>query len=439
MNFLLKHGHLVILFLNLAPIHTTETPNSQRHLEPVEAGLRRELPDPLTIIQPLKPLQDPTGFPLATNDEREADRPTRPQESNTSDHPAPKRQPDPTQGHGREENWKLVINQSHHHDPPRHEVPRNPRKLPLLAPIQKLSSWLVILFTAKNPIWTISYKIFHALFSSIFRLCYATLAFQFRILTRLMVWFWDEILFPMTFPIRLVFWAIVIQPLNLTKTLLKKLKPVIFFLMSAIAMGVLIGKIGSLIHLGVGDWLFPLHHSAKKPAQKKKSPSTVAVPQHRSRQKPRAHTVDDVPPERPRLRMRTSSHEDRPRASKSLRKEERSQLKEEEDGGSSPSPEEEQDDEDWPGATHVETEMWPVLGPNQTGYTSAVEKHDRSASSARQRHPPSSHLAEPAPTSSSDSVSILKSSLSAASPTTSSSSSSSPQASRKKKVTFKTD
>ncbi|KNZ61893.1 hypothetical protein VP01_1342g2 [Puccinia sorghi] len=436
MNFLLKHCHLVILFLSLAPIHSAETLNNNRHLEAVETRLR-ELPDPLTIIQPLKPFQDPAGFPLATNDEREAERPTRPNESNKSDHPLPKGQPDTTYRHDREENWKLVINQSHD-DPPRH-VPRKSRKLPLLDPIQKLSSWLVILFTAKNPIWIISYKIFHGLFSAIFRLCYATIAFQFSILTRLMVWFWDEILFPMTFPIRLVFWAMVIQPLNLTKTLLKKLKPVIFFLMSAIGMGVLIGKIGSLTHLVVGDWLFPLHHSTKKPAQRKKSPSTVAVPQRRSRLKPRAHTVDDVPIGRPRLRMRTSSHEDHPRTNSSLRKEERNRFKEEEDTGSSASPEEEQDEEDWPGSKHVETEMWPVLGPNQTGYTSAVEKHDRSASSARQRHPPSvlSHLTQPIP-SSSDSVSILKTSVPAASPTTSSSSSS-PQSSRKKKVTFKTD
>ncbi|OAV98461.1 hypothetical protein PTTG_08523 [Puccinia triticina 1-1 BBBD Race 1] len=445
MNLSSKLCLIAILLLNLTRAYSAEALDSQNPKQDVEDRRRatartetvtienqltNEL-DPTATPKSFLPQDAPSGFLLAAGKERETDRLGR--ENNSRSHLAPLAKDDRRLEH-REESSKLVLNDS---SDPLHLQSRRPKKKPrLLAPIRRFVAWLFVLCTTKNPIWTLSFKIFKGIFSIFFRSCRAVIGTLFGFLTHLMVWFWDEILFPMTFPIRLVFWLVVIKPLDLTKAMLKKLKPVILFLISAIGMGIFIGMIGSSTHLWIGDWLFPLQHKTDK--QSKKDTSLIGR-QKRREQSDRTAGDDRV----------DRSKDSHPKTENGRGIGDEGIMMEASDD-SSPSVDadlSEEPDEDWT-AFKLETELSSTLEPNQTRYTSAVQKlrsPSAASSSARQRHyqhhlssddepspSPASVLPDTLAHSHSDSVSILKHSP----PPLNSYSSSS---NRKKKVTFKTD
>ncbi|KAA1132484.1 hypothetical protein PGTUg99_000807 [Puccinia graminis f. sp. tritici] len=337
------------------------------------------------------------------------------------------------------------------------------------ASLQKFFRSLFVLFTTRNPIWNLSFILVKSIFSYSFRIFYATVSALFGFLTHLMVWFWDEILFPMTFPIRLVFWMLITQPLNLSKTILKKLKPVILFLLSAIGLGVMIGMVGSSTHLRIGNWLFPLHHSHTADKKNKKTrksrmlrssdrglakrPETDALASHTP--SPHPHRRPEEIPQQEKRDKKKQAGSNKPRPPPET---DDLTMPEEEEGGGG----------DWMSSKR-ETELSSALEPNQTRYTSAVHQKlfSQPSSSARHRHlphhpsssdgeddddPPVASSLSPASsaaltsppkrphhswssTAPADSISILKSSP----PPQNSSSSTSFTPSRKKKVTFKTD
>ncbi|PLW16919.1 hypothetical protein PCANC_04129 [Puccinia coronata f. sp. avenae] len=351
-----------------------------------------------------------------------------------------------------------------------------PGKVPVLASAQTLARRLALLLTARNPLWTLSFRFLHALFAALFRFLYAAVAAQFRVLTLLMLWFWDEILFPMTFPIRLVIWATVILPISLTTAILRKLKPVILFALSAVTMGILIGSLASSTHEAIGDWLFPLHHhhhhrhpaSKKKPSQKKKDMSLHAEPEpapprdksrYKKRALLRAPTGDDCQaPERSGFNTTQSSQDQDLLPIHGA-------LENEAHAGSSCDDDDDDDgvgggeeEELWEGCAR-ETEMTAALGPAQTRYTSAIEPSHARAARHRHHHQrpnassaQANRAADPNPPSP-DAPSILKlthlppsASSPSPSPSDSRPRSRSPHQSslplhapRKKKVTFKTD
>ncbi|KAA1096669.1 hypothetical protein PGT21_024673 [Puccinia graminis f. sp. tritici] len=336
------------------------------------------------------------------------------------------------------------------------------------ASLQKFFRSLFVLFTTRNPIWSLSFMLVKSIFSYSFRIFYATVSALFGFLTHLMVWFWDEILFPMTYPIRLVFWMLITQPLNLSKTILKKLKPVILFLLSAIGLGVMIGMVGSSTHLRIGNWLFPLHHSHTADKKNKKT--------RKSRMLGSSDRGLAKRPETDALASHTPSPQPHRRPEEIPRPEKKDKKKQAGSNKSRPPPEaddltmpEEEEEGDWMSSKR-ETELSSALEPNQTRYTSAVHQNlfSQPSSSARHRHlphhpsssdgeddddPPVSSSLSPASsaaltsppkpphhswsstTAGADSISILKSSP----PPQNSSSSTSFTPSRKKKVTFKTD
>ncbi|KAI9617712.1 hypothetical protein H4Q26_013019 [Puccinia striiformis f. sp. tritici PST-130] len=128
--------------------------------------------------------------------------------------------------------FKSIINQSDN-DPlnlSSSKPTSRKKKLPILESIQKLTKSIFILLTTKNPIWSISFQIIKNVFYLSFHFSYVILSTLFGFLNQIMIWFWDEILSPMT---------------N-------------FYLISAITMGILIGVLGSRTHLFIGDLLFPI-------------------------------------------------------------------------------------------------------------------------------------------------------------------------------------
>ncbi|KAI9614681.1 hypothetical protein H4Q26_009071 [Puccinia striiformis f. sp. tritici PST-130] len=326
--------------------------------------------------------------------------------------------------------FKSIINQSDN-DPlnlSSSKPTSRKKKLPILESIQKLTKSIFILLTTKNPIWSIS----------------------FQIIKNIMIWFWDEILSPMTYPIRLVYYMIIVQPINLTIKILNKLKPVIFYLISAITVGILIGVLGSRTHLFIGDLLFPItNHRLEK--KKKLSLSLNTSTKKNIKEKNRSEDSSSITKSKPST-QRIHTKLPRSPAPKKIR------FPREEDT-SSETEILEDEEEDTSKDDNLDTELPSNLtnkSNRMMGYTSSVEDRPTS-SSTRHRHQthkignllfPSTSPSKTdkySPSSTDLNSSILKNSTPLNSPTVVKQnlakkiSFDSLTNSRKKKVTFKTD
>lgn len=139
----------------------------------------------------------------------------------------------------------------------------------------------------ENPIWLVSVKIFKFLFTRIVTLVYYPHFFLFNFLNHLTLWLWDLLISPITFPIRLACWILIIKPILISKNIFIQLQPVIAFLISGLTTGVFIGILGSVTHIFLADRLFPLNLKTLKnqklaPQQtiqvldsKKKTPNSI--------------------------------------------------------------------------------------------------------------------------------------------------------------------
>ncbi|KNF04988.1 hypothetical protein PSTG_02043 [Puccinia striiformis f. sp. tritici PST-78] len=348
--------------------------------------------------------------------------------------------------------FKSIINQSDN-DPlnlSSSKPTSRKKKLPILESIQKLTKSIFILLTTKNPIWSISFQIIKNVFYLSFHFSYVILSTLFGFLNQIMIWFWDEILSPMTYPIRLVYYMIIVQPINLTIKILNKLKPVIFYLISAITVGILIGVLGSRTHLFIGDLLFPItNHRLEK--KKKLSLSLTPSTKKNIQEKNRSEDSSSITKSKPST-QRIHTKLPRSPAPKKIR------FPREEDT-SSETEILEDEEEDTSKDDNLDTELPSNLtnkSNRMMGYTSSVEDRPTS-SSTRHRHQthkignllfPSTSPSKTdkySPSSTDLNSSILKNSTPLNSPTVVKQnlakkiSFDSLTNSRKKKVTFKTD
>lgn len=78
---------------------------------------------------------------------------------------------------------------------------------------------------------------------------------------RLLQFVWEDIVFPLLFPFRLVFYIFIRLPSIIATRVYRAIKPLLVFLASGVTLGVLMGLLGAMTQGILGDWILSRHKS----------------------------------------------------------------------------------------------------------------------------------------------------------------------------------
>ncbi|EGG07608.1 uncharacterized protein MELLADRAFT_71631 [Melampsora larici-populina 98AG31] len=81
------------------------------------------------------------------------------------------------------------------------------------------------------------------------------------ILVQILQFLWEDIIFPLLLPFRLLFYIFIRLPTIIATRIYLALKPLLVFLASGVTLGVLMGLLGAMTHGILGDWILSHHKS----------------------------------------------------------------------------------------------------------------------------------------------------------------------------------
>ncbi|KAH9812508.1 hypothetical protein DFH28DRAFT_1084328 [Melampsora americana] len=126
--------------------------------------------------------------------------------------------------------------------------------------------------TLKKLFWLKDFILPYRLMARCFRLIRDTIRFVFitswrlgsgfgMFIVRIGQFLWEEILFPLLFPIRLLYYIFIRLPSIIATRIYRAVKPLLVFLASGVTLGILMGLLGAMTHGIIGDWILSRHKS----------------------------------------------------------------------------------------------------------------------------------------------------------------------------------
>ncbi|KAG0146768.1 hypothetical protein CROQUDRAFT_670948 [Cronartium quercuum f. sp. fusiforme G11] len=98
------------------------------------------------------------------------------------------------------------------------------------------------------------------------------------VLGHLLLFVWEDIIFPLLFPVRLLLYIFVVFPYKLASRIYRALKPLFVFLASAITVGILMGLVGGMGNAILGDWIISSHKTRTGSRAPPKSSAAFSSP-----------------------------------------------------------------------------------------------------------------------------------------------------------------